>query len=271
LFNAPQKDKNMTAPEDVVADLWQTIAELEQKLRESTAERDEAMAQQAAATETLEIINRSSGDLTSVFDAILEKAMRLCDAALGGLLVPDGKINPIHCLPQRARAVYRLLTHNRVRLRTPVGPAADNQATLHVADLTQTKGYRRRVPVSVSAVEDGGIRTVLCVPLLKDGALAGAFTIYRQEVRPFTERQIAMAQSFAAQAAIAMENARLLGELRARTGDLQESLEYQTATSDVLKVISRSTFDLQPVVGRKFIVRMCEASCRPMIDVIQTA
>ncbi len=261
--NASLRGKHVTVPlEEVVADPSQTIAELKQELIERTAQLEEALAQQAAAKETLEIINRSPGDLAPVFAAILEKAMRLCDAAFGGLLVPDGELIRYIAFRNVPERFTDFLTHNRVRLRTLLGPAIHEQSTLHVPDLTKTEGYRRRVPVSVSAVEDGGIRTTLCVPLLKDGAFVGAFTIYRQEVRPFTERQIAMAQSFAAQAVIAMENARLLGELRSRTDDLQEALEYQTATSDVLKVISRSTFDLQPVLQYvlETAMRLCRAA-----------
>jgi signal transduction histidine kinase len=214
------------------------------------AERDEALAQQTATAEILDIINRSSGDLAPVFEAILERAMRLCDAAFGGLLVIDGefvKYLAFHNVPERFK---NFLTHNRIRPRTMFGPGWETGAIFYIADLSQSEAYGRRVPVTVSAVEDGGIRSMLLVPIMKDGAFIGAFTVYRQEVRPFTGRQVALARSFADQSAIAMENARLLTALSQRTGDLQESLKFQTATSDVLKVISRSTFDLQPVLDK---------------------
>ena len=219
------------------------------------AERDEALAQQAAATEILEIINRSPGDLAPVFAAILEKAMRLCDAAFGGLLAPDGELIRYIAFRNVPERFTDFLTHNQVRLRTLLGPAIHDQSTLHVPDLTKTEGYRRRVPVSVSAVEDGGIRTMLCVPLLKDGAFVGAFTIYRQEVRPFTERQIALLRSFAAQAVIAMENARLINETR-------ELLDRQTATTEILEIINRSPGDLAPVFDAVLerAMRLCDAA-----------
>jgi GAF domain-containing protein/signal transduction histidine kinase len=209
------------------------------------AELAEARAQQTATAEILEIINRSSGDPAPVFDAILKRAMRLCDAAFGGLLVPDGefvKYLTFHNVPQQ---FVDFLTRHQVRPRTMFSPTWETGGVVNIADLSRTEAYRRRIPVTVSAVEDGGIRAMLLVPMTRKGAFVGAFTIYRQEVRPFTDRQVALAHGFAAQAAIAMENARLLGELNARNGDLTQSLERQTATSEILRAIAASPGDAE--------------------------
>ncbi len=230
-------------------------------LAQLRAERDEALAQQTATAEILDIINRSSGDPAPAFDAILERAMRLCDAPFGGLLVLEGEFIRYLALHNAPERFTHFLTHNRIRPRTMLGPRWETGSIFHIADLSQSEAYGRRIPVTVSAVEDGGIRSMLLVPIMKDGAFIGAFTVYRQEARPFTDRQVALARSFADQSAIAMENARLLTALSQRTGDLQQSLEYQTATSDVLKVISGSTFDLQPVLDTlmETAARLCNA------------
>jgi two-component system, NtrC family, sensor kinase len=235
----------MTATLDSeLADLRRANAELQRRLDERTADLTEALEQQTATAEVTQVINASPGDLAPVFDAILERGMRLCGSAFGGLVLwRNGHWELTAARGEIAQPFLDFLATDQVSPGPLEGLArvARGGGYLQIPDITASKLYRDGDPTLRAMADLDGGRTALTVPLARDDEVLGIFSFYRKEVRPFSDKQVSVVKNFAAQAVIAMENARLLGELQARTRDLEESVEYRTATSDVLKVISRST------------------------------
>jgi GAF domain-containing protein len=232
--------------------------------QQRTRELSESLEQQTATSEVLQVISSSPGELQPVFEAMLANAKQICQAEFGALWLreKDGfRVAATRDLPP----VYReqVLASSLVQPGPilPVARAVRTRQAVHVTDLREDESYLAGEPVAVVGVEAGHVRTLAVVPLLKDQEVVGAFAIFRQEVRPFTDKQIELVQAFAAQAVIAIENARLLSELRQRTDDLSDALEQQTATSEVLKVISSSPGELEPVFQAMLenATRICEA------------
>jgi GAF domain-containing protein len=233
------------------------------ELRQRTDDLSESLEQQTATSEVLRVISGSPGELEPVFHAMLENATRVCGSNFGTLYLREGEafraVSMHGATPDYLRSRLGQLVHPGPG--TGLGRAVRTKQAVHIADVTAEPAYLERDPMRVAAADLGGVRTMLNVPMLKEGEVVGGIAIYRTEIRPFTEKQIELVTHFAHQAVIAIENTRLLNELRQRTDDLSEALEQQTATSEVLRVVSSSPGELEPVFQAMLqnATRICQA------------
>ena len=234
------------------------------ELQTKNAEVTEALEQQTATAEILKVISSSATELQPVFEAILEKATQLCDSHLGLLGLFDGENHQIVAARTGNRDVEKWALNRGPFRPNPGGYLLQllrDGKPYQTADLRETVEYQNRRPMNTHLVEQAGVRSLLSVPMLKEGRAVGDIQIYRSEVRAFTQKEIDLVSTFANQAVIAIENVRLFKELQARNAEVTDALEQQTATAEILRVISSSPTDLQPVFDAilESSTRLCDA------------